>query len=229
MRAHILQHVPFESPGSIEPWLLAKGYETEVIHLYKSEPLPDPAITDLLVIMGGPMSVNDETGFQWLVAEKQFIRDCIKAGKPILGICLGAQLIASALGASVYPNPEKEIGWFTVQGIPAPVKPAFNFPSSFMAFHWHGDTFDLPPGAVHLARSEACENQAFQFGKNVIGLQFHLETTPVLLQEMVTHGRSEIIPAKFVQSETEILGVAQEKYLALNQLMREVLTFIFLL
>jgi GMP synthase-like glutamine amidotransferase len=226
MRTHILQHVPFESPGNIEPWLLAKGYEIKVIHLYKSEPLPDPAITDLLVIMGGPMSVNDEGGFPWLVAEKKFIRECIEAGKPVLGICLGSQLIASALGARVYPNPEKEIGWFPVQGLSSTDRSVFRFPSSVEVFHWHGDTFDLPPGAVRIARSEGCENQAFQIGRNVIGLQFHPETTPVLLQEMVEHGRSEIIPAKFVQSEAEILDADPGKYRTINQLMAEVLDFL---
>jgi GMP synthase-like glutamine amidotransferase len=195
-------------------------------HFYKSIQLPDPEKVDLLVIMGGPMSVNDESEYPWLIAEKRFIRECIGAGKSVLGICLGSQLIASALGARVYRNQTKEIGWFPVNGLLSPGRTTFQFPESVEVFHWHGDTFDLPPGAIHIARSEACENQAFQLGKSVIGIQFHPETTPGLLKEMVAHGRSDLVISKNVQSEKEILGVRPEQYQVISNLMGEVLTFL---
>ena len=130
--------------------------------------------------------------FPWLVSEKQFIREAIRSGKPVLGICLGAQLIASAMGAGVYRNPLKEIGWFPIRGISSNDSSVFCFPPSMIVFHWHGETFDLPPGATRLAKSDGCENQAFQFGQSVIGLQFHLETTPLAAREMVLNCRNEL-------------------------------------
>ena len=226
MHAHILQHVPYEGPGNIEAWLRTRGYEITATHFYKPFQLPDHEKVDLLIIMGGPMSVNDEARFPWLVAEKQFIRNCVDAGKPVLGICLGSQLISNALGARVYRNHEKEIGWFPVQGIEPHDSMTFRFPSTFEVFHWHGDTFDLPKGAIHLAKSEACENQAFQLGRSVIGIQFHPEITPVLLQEMVSHGISELDASRYVQSEIEILGVRSQQYQVISSLMGEVLTFL---
>jgi len=114
MRAHWFQHVSFEGLGSIELWLDSNGYEVTFTRFFESADLPDPDAIDLLVVMGGPMSVNDEDQFPWFVSEKRFIREIIESGKPVLGICLGAQLIANALGANVYPNPVKEIGWFPI-------------------------------------------------------------------------------------------------------------------
>ena len=227
MRAHYLQHVPFEGLGSIEPWLRGAGYEITSSPLFRSAELPELEMVDLLIVMGGPMSVNDEDEFPWLIAEKRFVRCAIEAGKPVLGICLGAQLIASSLGARVYRNRCKEIGWFPVQGVPRPgLSSTFPFPPTMEVFHWHGDTYDLPPGAVLLARSEGCPNQAFQIGSRVIGLQFHLETTPESARAIVSHFRAELSPAKYVQSEATILEAAPEKYQAINDLMAEMLGFL---
>jgi GMP synthase-like glutamine amidotransferase len=226
MRAHYLQHVPFEAPGSIAPWLESAGYQVTATRFYESTTLPNPEQIDLLIIMGGPMSVNDEDRFPWLRTEKQYIRHTIESGKAVLGICLGAQLIASALGESVYPNRRKEIGWFPVEGIPPQQESTFRFPPSVEVFHWHGETFDLPDGAVLLARSEACENQAFQFGQNVIGLQFHLETTPESAHAIVTNCREELLPSKFVQPEAIILDQAPGKYQIINDLMARILSFL---
>jgi GMP synthase-like glutamine amidotransferase len=226
MRAHYFQHVPFEGIGNIEPWLIAKGYEITSTRFYKAAELPDYKKVDLLIIMGGPMSVNDEEKFPWLVAEKEFIRNCIEAGKPVLGICLGSQLIANAMGAKVYRNREKEIGWFPVKGIEHPDPSTFRFPYTFEVFHWHGDTFDLPEGAICLASSEATINQAFQLGKSTIGIQFHPETTPALLQEMIPHGRHELVPSNYVKSEQEILGIRPQQYQVISSIMGEVLTFL---
>jgi GMP synthase-like glutamine amidotransferase len=226
MRAHYLQHVPFEGLGSIAPWLESAGYQITATKFYESASLPDPEKFDLLIIMGGPMSVNEDDRFPWLRTEKQFIRHTIESGKAVLGICLGAQLIASALGESVYPNRRKEIGWFPIEGIPPKQESTFCFAPSLEVFHWHGETFDLPEGAVLLARSEACENQAFQLGQNIIGLQFHLETTPESARDLVTNCREELSPLKFVQPETVILDQAPDKYQAINDLMSEILFFL---
>lgn len=226
MRAHYLQHVPFEGPGSIGPWLESAGYRVTVTKFYESTSLPHPDQIDLLIVMGGPMSVNDEERFPWLRLEKQYIKQTIKSGKAVLGICLGAQLIASALGESVYPNRRKEIGWFPVQGIPSEDDRIFRFPPLIEVFHWHGETFDLPESAVLLARSEGCENQAFQVGHKVIGLQFHLETTPESAQAIVKNCRAEILPSMFVQPEAVILDQPPDKYRRINDLMAEILLFL---
>jgi GMP synthase-like glutamine amidotransferase len=224
MRAHYFQHVPFEGLGSIEPWLEAAGYEITNTMFFESAEFPDLKKIDLLIVMGGPMSVNDEDKFPWLVSEKQFICEAINSGKPVLGICLGAQLIASARGARVYRNHTKEIGWFPIYRISSNDSSIFSFPSSVKVFHWHGETFDLPSGATRLAKSKGCENQAFQIGKSVIGLQFHLETTPDAAQEIVSHCRDELVEAKYIQTEGKILSANPEIYKSINQLMDSILS-----
>lgn len=226
LRAHCLQHVPFEGPGSIGPWLHAAGYELTTTRFFESAALPDPGGLDLVVAMGGPMSVNDEAELPWLIAEKRFVREAIAAGKPVLGVCLGAQLIASALGARVYRNPIKEIGWFPVQAVVTEAEGAFHFPASAVVFHWHGETFDLPRGAVRLAQSAACENQAFQLGRSVVGLQFHLETTPASARELVENCRAELQPSRFVQSEAEMLAAPEAAYASINALMARLLAYL---
>jgi GMP synthase-like glutamine amidotransferase len=226
MRAHYFQHVPFEGLGSIEPWLTVNGYQVTATRFFESAEVPAPDAIDLLIIMGGPMSVNDEDTVPWLVREKQFVRSFIDTGKPVLGICLGAQLIASALGARVFPNHVKEIGWFPIHAVGSGAGSVFSFPPSETVFHWHGETFDLPPGAIQLARSQACENQAFQLGKRIIGLQFHLETTPISARELVSHCRDELIPSRFVQTEEQILAAKTSRYELINGLMSNILSFL---
>ena len=226
MRAHYLQHVQFEGLGCIEPWLRAEKYEITNTRFFETVLFPNLNEIDLLIVMGGPMSVNDEVEFPWLIEEKQFIRSCIEEEKSVLGICLGAQLIASSLGARVYPNPIKEIGWFAVEGMSTHKGRKFCFPPSQEVFHWHGETYDLPSGAYLLARSEGCENQAFQIGRSVIGLQFHLETTPKSARELVSQCSAELTPSKYVQSETAMLAVPPEKYQAINRLMAKILSFL---
>jgi GMP synthase-like glutamine amidotransferase len=226
MKAHYLQHVPFEGLGSIEPWLAAGGYETTATRFFQADQLPDLNLIDLLVVLGGPMSVNDEASFSWLAAEIKYLRDAIASGTPVLGICLGAQLIASAMGCRIYPNAEKEIGWFPVQGVAPSDSSVFRFPLSTKVFHWHGETFDLPPGAVHLARSEGCANQAYQIGSSVIGLQFHLETTPESALNIVSNCRDELMPARYIQTEKEILSAKTDAYESINRLMNDVLSFL---
>jgi GMP synthase-like glutamine amidotransferase len=226
MRAHYLQHVPFEGLGCIGPWLESHGFEVTATRFFESADLPSPDAIDFLVIMGGPMSVNDEAQIPWLALEKQFVRKVIDAGKPILGICLGAQMIAHAMGARVFPNPAKEIGWFPIHPVAPADESTFRFPASATVFHWHGETFDLPPGAIRLATSDGCENQAFQLGGRVIGLQFHLETTPESANALVSNCRDELIPGKYVQTEVEILSANPDRYQSIHDLMDRVLAFL---
>ncbi|MFT3700913.1 MAG: gamma-glutamyl-gamma-aminobutyrate hydrolase family protein [Agriterribacter sp.] len=157
---------------------------------------------DWLVVMGGPMGVYDHDQYPWLKDEIFFLQQCIKAGKPIIGICLGAQLIASALGAPVYPNKEKEIGWFPVNLTDAGKRsPLFaGLPSSLTVLHWHGDTFDLPKDAILLAENAVCKNQAFVVGEKVLGLQFHFETTENTLPLMIENCGDELQTGPYVQT-----------------------------
>lgn len=225
MNVHVLQHVPFEGLGSIAPWLQARSARISHTRFYESPVLPDLATIDLIIAMGGPMSVNDEADLPWLISEKEFLRSAIQLGIPVLGICLGAQLIASALGASIHPGKHREIGWFDITSVPSPSH-TFHFPPTATVFHWHGETFDLPPGAIHLARSAACEHQAFQIGPNVIGLQFHLETTPESADAIITHCRNELITNTFVQSETALRKMPATAYMCINALMTSVLDYL---
>lgn len=226
MRAHFLQHVPFEGLGAIEPWLKKAGYRVSGTKFFESSLLPHPSDIDMLIVMGGPMSVNDEEQYPWLVHEKEFVRQTISADIPVLGICLGAQIIASSLGAKIYSNNNKEIGWFPIEGCVTTGDDLFTFPPAIDVFHWHGETFDLPSGAVHLARSKGCECQAFQFGKSVLGLQFHLETTPESAKDIIDHCREELVELKYVQSERTLLAAPTTQYQAINVLLSDILSFL---
>ncbi len=228
MRAHCLQHVPFEGLGSIEPWLATAGYtlsHTRFHETAQQPALPRPGTIDLLIVLGGPMGVHDERLFPWLATEKRFIEQAITAGTKVLGICLGAQLIAHVMGAKVYRHRFPEIGWFPVYPV-TPQRSGFPLTEVATAFHWHGDTFDLPAGSVHLARSDACENQAFLAGDAVLGLQFHLETTPESARALVVNCSDELTPSQHVQSESEILDATAARYQAVNRIMEEVLGFL---
>lgn len=206
MRILALQHVDFESIGMIEDWAEAHGHSLQIIRLYRGDALPPLGELDMLVIMGGSMSVHDEQKYPWLLSEKAFIRNAIEAEKYVLGICLGAQLIASVLGAKVYPNPVKEIGWFPAaivdDALSEPILSGLNH--AMQVFHWHGDTFDLPQDARLLMSSKACKNQAFIYKKRVLGLQFHLEMTKEGIENIIENCRSEIHPAETIQSESAI-------------------------
>ena len=225
MKVHILQHVPFEGIGSIGSWLSARGGNISHTRFFESSTLPKLQGLDLIIAMGGPMSVNDEASLSWLKTEKLFIREAVALGLPVVGICLGAQLIASALGARVYSNENKEIGWFEIEATPG-THEVFCFPNRTTVFHWHGETFDLPAGAVRLAKSAGCANQAFQIGNNVIGLQFHLETTAVSADSIITNCRQELVAGPYVQSESRIRAVRPETYTTINRLMSDVLSYV---
>jgi GMP synthase (glutamine-hydrolysing) len=227
MRIHYLQHVPFEGLGCIEPWALHQGHSLSATALFAGDALPDPLSFDWLIVMGGPMGVHDEMEFPWLVQETQFIRQCVRQGKKILGICLGAQLIARALGADVYPNQHKEIGWHPVTSSPGADGTGLGplLPQTFFAFHWHGDTFGLPNGAVHLAQSEACRHQAFFYPPAVLGFQFHLESTFESIGELIDSCNDELVTAPYIQNR-ELIQSRRDLVLPSNDLMRRVLEFI---
>jgi GMP synthase (glutamine-hydrolysing) len=194
MKIYWLQHVPFEGLGCIDPWLAENRHTATCTRLWAGDRLPDVGNVDGLIVMGGPMGVYDEAVYPWLAEEKAFIKQIIAQNKPVLGICLGAQLIAEVLGSKVRENDQREIGFFPVTG------DGKIFPSGFTAFHWHGDTFGIPDGAVHLAASAACKNQAFIYKTNVLALQFHLETTEESIMELYENCRDEITDGPFVQT-----------------------------
>lgn len=227
MRAHYFQHVPFEGLGVIEPWLQAAGYQISRTCFYQPHELPRLAALDLLIVLGGPMSVNDEDSLPWLTAEKAFIRQAIAANKPILGICLGAQLIANACNCRVSPNPLKEIGWFPITAVAHEQPALFAFPPELTVLQWHGETFELPPQAQQLARSQACEQQAFQLiGKPVIGLQFHLETTASSLQSLMGNCAEELVVAPYIQSAESLRATPASQYRLVNEVMAKLLNYL---
>ena len=183
MRVLAFRHVPFEGLGLIAPALAARHIEVDYADLYQTgAATPDIGRYDGLIFMGGPMSVNDDLPF--VHQELAFIRQAVARRQPVLGICLGAQLIARAMGATVRRNSAKEIGWYGVQFTPAAeADRLFGGLSRETIFHWHGETFDLPPGAELLASSDLCRNQAFRAAEHVYGLQFHLEVTPEMIAD----------------------------------------------
>ncbi len=204
VRIHCLQHVSFEGIGCIAAWAEAQGHLLSHTKFYENALLPDLSAFDCLLVMGGPMSVHDEDVHVWLKAEKAFIKNAMDAGKKVIGICLGSQLIAITLGADVYANAEKEIGWLPIT-FSKEAKELFPFlKDDETVFHWHGDTFDLPTNAVRMAQSEACLNQAYKINKQVLGLQFHLEVTKDALAQMLHNGADELVDAKYIQSAENI-------------------------
>jgi GMP synthase-like glutamine amidotransferase len=208
MKIQCFQHVYFENLGCITNWIEKNGHTINYTKFYENDSLPNSDDFDWLIIMGGPMSVNDEMKFHWLTDEKKAIREAIENNKTVIGICLGAQLIANVLGEEVYKNSEKEIGWFNIKI--KKLKESENIfknaeAKTIKVFHWHGETYKLPANSTHLAYSECCENQAFLYNNKVLGLQFHLEVTKNVIGEMIENGRNELIISKYVQSEREIL------------------------
>lgn len=198
MRLHYLQHVFFETPGYILNWAEENNVEVTSTHFYQEYyTLPDQNDFDCLVVMGGPMGVYDEDQYDWIVPERNFIKDTIENGKPVLGICLGAQLIASALGSKVYPG-TKEIGWFSVMKQNSG-QYFESLPDSQMVLHWHGDTFDLPDGATLIASNDVTKNQAFEIGK-VVGLQFHFEMGPDNVESILKNAADDLTNDPYVQT-----------------------------
>ena len=181
MNISILQHMSHEGPGSIADWARARDDQQQIHHLYQDDALPSLADFDLLVVLGGDMSVHDQNTHPWLAPERELIKAALAANKPVVGICLGAQQIAYALGAAVYPNDQREVGFWPIFKT---ADDALPLPEMLTVLHWHGDTFDLPPDARLLARSEGCRNQTFLAANGLaLGLQCHIETTPDMVDD----------------------------------------------
>lgn len=204
MNVHWLQHAAHEDLGCIAPWLAARGDQVTHTRLYAGETLPAVDTFDWLMVMGGPMNIYQYERHPWLRAEKQLIRAAVDAGKRVLGICLGSQLLADVCGGKVTRNAHTEIGWHEVRCSAARIGPFTDFPAEFLAFHWHGDTFALPPGAQPLMHSEACANQAFALSPRVAGIQFHLEVTAADARVWFEH--EQPAEERYVQTPVEILS-----------------------
>jgi len=213
MRIHYLQHVPFEDLANIKVWARLKKYPVTATRLYRDKNFPDLNTFDWLIVMGGPMNIYEEERYPWLRNEKEFLKRTIEEGKVVLGICLGAQLLADVLGGEVLKNDYREIGWFPVKKTREANKVSLlnNLPDSFTAFHWHGDTFTIPPGARRIAESAGCKNQAFVYGGKVVGLQFHLESSRGSIAKLINNCSSEIVEGKYIQNIDDLYG--NEKYL----------------
>lgn len=225
MNVHFLQHVPFEGPAMLLDWAESRGYHTKISKLYDVDPLPAPPDVDLLVILGGPMGVHDVEHFPWLAKEKEFLKECLRREVKTVGICLGAQLLASSLGARVYANDQKEIGWYPIEwSEQARQHPWFEFfPTQQKVLHWHGDTFDIPDNAVNLALSSACPRQGFLFGERALGLQFHLEMTKESLRPLIGQSRGELSAGgRYVQSAEQVLAEDQ-LFRTTNEMMAELM------
>jgi len=208
LKLHYLQHVEFEGLASIESWAQAHQHQISCSQLYLNNKPPEQSDFDCLIVMGGPMNIYETEKYPWLEREKIFIKQSINANKSVLGICLGAQLIADVLGANITKAAHKEIGWFPVHKSDE-IRDTFLddvFPESMEAYHWHADTFSLPEGALHIISSEACKNQGFLYKDRVIGLQCHLESTLESATTLVNNCGDELTPGKFVQSGDEMLS-----------------------
>jgi GMP synthase-like glutamine amidotransferase len=208
MRWHCIQHLPEEGPGYAADWLAANAHSLTFTQLFDVNPVfPALGEFDGLLILGGAMSVHDEQAFPWLRAEKAFLREVLRAGKITLGICLGAQLLAQALGGEVKPNPDPEIGFWTVRfsskvlGHPL----LRGWPDKAAVLHWHSDTFTVPPGAQRVGMSAGCVTQGFVWGEGIIGLQFHPEMTREMVEQLMQAENHEAAEEQeFVQTAAQI-------------------------
>lgn len=205
MNIQCLTHVSFEDAAYIQTWAQQNGHSLRYTHLYQGHMLPEMDSFDMLIIAGGSMNIYEYEQYPWLKEEKQYIAQAIEKRKLVIGICLGGQLIANVLGGKIIKNAYKEIGWHEVELTNYATKSHFaELPETFMAFHWHGDTFNTPKGAIHLASSEACKNQAFQYASNVIGLQFHLEYTRESIERMFFNCSQELTDGAYIQTVQSI-------------------------
>jgi GMP synthase-like glutamine amidotransferase len=204
------RHVPSESLGRIADSLEEHDIACEYVDLYRDGGRPDARAADGFIFMGGPMSANDD--LPYVLQELDLIGEALSLGLPMLGVCLGSQLIAKALGARVYQNDVSEIGWYPIQWTAAAARDRLHqgLEAPETVFHWHGETFDLPPGAELLASSEVCRNQAYRVGMNVYGLQYHLEVTPEMLDDWRTEIATPIDPhanaARLKELATQVFG-----------------------
>ncbi|MCL4536867.1 MAG: type 1 glutamine amidotransferase [Nitrospirae bacterium] len=213
MSVLICKNISSEGPGTIEDFLKAKGIPYTVVDLSKGEKIPDAEAFDTLIMMGGPMSVNEDDIYPYIKKEEELTRDFVARGKSILGVCLGAQIMAKALGARVYKGGQKEIGWYDIELTSDGIADALmrklavhphvgDMWRRFKVFHWHGETFNIPQGAVRLAGSELFPNQAFRHGNRAYAFQFHIEVTKDMVYDWL---KGEDIDHDRLKAETEKL------------------------
>jgi len=217
MRISVIQHAANEGPGEIGKWAAERGHPMQICHQYLGQALPELDAFDLLVVMGGEMNVYQDRDYPWLKAERALVRTALEKGKPVAGICLGAQLIADALGSRVTQNPVYELGWFPVRFTEGAKKVFPQTPEAATAMHWHGDTFTLPEGAIRVGESDACSEQGFVIPGKCLGLQFHFEIDPELAREFVDGSDLSRWPkGEWVQSPKTVVAEAA-KYCADNR------------
>ena len=206
-KALIIQQVPHEGLGGIGFVLSEAGIAFEVVNAYEGQPVPKTLEEDTsLIVLGGPMGVSDQGRYPYLKDELRLIEAVLKAGTPMLGICLGSQLLAAAAGARIYKGEAKEIGWYPlfINDDGRADKVLEGLPSEINVFQWHGETFDVPAGAVNLASSELFTNQLIRVGENAYGLQFHLEVTPEMISEWLTVNKEELDGLKAIIDPDDI-------------------------
>jgi GMP synthase-like glutamine amidotransferase len=207
MHIHYFQHDHFEDLGYMGDWANLNNITTSVSRFDISPEFPPFESYDWLVVLGGKMGVNDSSEYLWIAAEISYIRDAIRSGKTVIGICLGSQFIASALDARIYKNQEPEMGFFPVRfNDNAQNDSVFHhFPKELIVMHMHFDTFDIPRGAIPMAESEITKCQAFRYGNKVFALQFHFEITESNAPDFVREITPELVPGRMVQQPGEML------------------------
>ncbi|MEI5906353.1 type 1 glutamine amidotransferase [Bacillus spongiae] len=225
MRLHYFQHVEYEDLGFIYDWCAENDVQLSKTEFYKEEPIfPDLNKIDGLVVLGGSMSVRDIHQYPWMTKEMSFIQEAIKCQKKIIGICMGAQLIAKALGSTVTQNKYEEIGWHSVDGIGSNKLSTLFRTHPSPLFQWHSDTFKLPKDSILLAKSDACSNQAFIYNHHVLAMQFHLEFTKEIVTHLL-HDEGEPPMGPFTQSSQQIIH--EEYFLQAKELLNKILTVFF--
>ncbi len=223
MKIHWIQHVPFESLGNIEEWAILHNHSLSCTQQFNNDSLPEINDFDMLIIMGGPMGVYDTDQYPWLTTELNFIKEVIESNKPVLGICLGSQFIAAALGAKVYSGPIKEIGWFPLQVLNREILQFDQHEP--IVFHWHGDTFDLPNGAELLASTPEVPHQAYIY-KKAIGLQFHIEQTQATIIQMLENCGEELKENGSKMQDPDTIINTKEHFSTIKEVMFKVLDYL---
>jgi GMP synthase-like glutamine amidotransferase len=208
MKIHCLVHLDFETLGNIRDWTCEKEHSLSISVPSEKQSYPDPEDIDLLIIMGGLMSVYQEDEYPWLKQEKEFVKSMISCGKAVYGICFGAQMLSEVLGGQVSPNRHREIGWHKVRSLEEFERNSqlFHVQNELTVFQWHGDAFTLPPGCRRLFESEACPEQGFIYGDKVLALQFHPEVDAECVESLLENCSSDLVEGKYISSENEIRG-----------------------